>query len=297
MARLAPIGFNQFADADANRVVGGLLQKPGFGLSMRIEGIDEVVAALQGLDPKLSRSIVRKAIEVSTKPTLMAAKANARRIKDSGLLAKTIRRKTVTYNRDVANKWAIVAVIGPARGMGQIVKRRGFGGEAVSRYADPVKYAHLVEYGTASHALQKGQRAPRNRESVARSIAATTRAFQSIRKSIDKYKALFHLAKNDTERAKISATLKSRFERQKLIGKRLNERMAQTVRTEQFKPTSKTGRGIHPGTKPRPFLRPAFDSTQAKAKELFAATVRSELEKLAAGGGTKAQRRALGEDV
>ena len=69
----------------------------GFSITGRVEGLAAVSAALKGLPDKLARRVLRKALTKATKPTLLAAKANARKLSDTGALAKSITRKTVTY--------------------------------------------------------------------------------------------------------------------------------------------------------------------------------------------------------
>lgn len=118
-----------------------------FGIRGEIQGLAEVVATLKGLPAKLQRKIMRKALSKATKGTVAAARRLVPR--ETGLLKKSIGRKVVTYKES----GVLVVVIGPRKGFRQDVTRRGRGKPSI---ADPVNYAHLVEFGTKPHSLLKG---------------------------------------------------------------------------------------------------------------------------------------------
>ena len=169
----------------------------GFSITGKVEGLAEIVATLKDLPEKLQRKVVRKALAKATKPTLAAARQRCP--KDAGLLKKSLGRKTVTY----VESGSIVAIIGPRGGFERMVTRRG---RSKPEKANPLYYAHLVEFGTKPHSL----------------------------------------ARADTK-----------------IGRRIANDMK--IR-------------MHPGTKARPFMRPAFDSTKGEVLRIFGEEVAKGLE-------------------
>lgn len=104
----------------------------------KVEGLAEVLSALDGVDKKIRKKGVRKAVGQAGKIVLRAAKARVR--KATGLLKRSLGRKTKVYR----NSGVAVAIVGPRVGFKQQVQR---GGKSV--LSDPVKYAHLVEEGTS----------------------------------------------------------------------------------------------------------------------------------------------------
>ena len=67
-------------------------------------------------------------------------------IEETGLLKKSISNKLVTIGGKV-----VVAIVGPRRGLKQVVQRTRVSGERYTQEADPALYAHLVEFGTKHH--------------------------------------------------------------------------------------------------------------------------------------------------
>lgn len=108
------------------------------------------------------RRMARPAIREAAAEIRKAAKALAP--VDTGLLKKSIKSVVRTSKK----QGVVYAVIGPATGMGADVVRDGR-----PQYADPAKYAHLVEYGTAPHVIQ-------------------TKTTQSLRLPDGRFRALVH---------------------------------------------------------------------------------------------------------
>lgn len=114
----------------------------------KIEGADQVVSALQDLEKKVRKKALRAAVSKAGSIILKRAKQLAP--KDSGLLKKSLGRKVKVYPSGVA-----VAIVGPRKGFRQDATRRKGKWAAVSTIADPTKYGHLVELGTAPHTLKR----------------------------------------------------------------------------------------------------------------------------------------------
>ncbi len=124
-----------------------------FVVQAKLEGLGPVRAKLAALRKGLRGKIVRKGMDEGTKPVLSSAKGLAPR--DSGLLAKSMGRKTKVY-RGSGNA---VGLVGPRAGFAKQVtvesrkitaqvgtrRRSRKIGAVVNR--DPVRYAHLVELG------------------------------------------------------------------------------------------------------------------------------------------------------
>lgn len=92
---------------------------------------------LSRLKEAVNRRVLRKAVTAASKPVLKEAKAKAP--KETGLLKKSLGRRTKTYR----NSGTAVAVVGPREGFKKEVTVNG-----KTEVRNPVKYAHLVEYGT-----------------------------------------------------------------------------------------------------------------------------------------------------
>lgn len=100
-----------------------------------ISGDRQLQRGLASLSPVVQRKVVRPAIQQSATIVSKAMKANAKRIKKTGALAKSIGRRMKTY------KETVVASVGPRVGW-----RQG------SR--EPGNYDYLVEDGTKSHTIR-----------------------------------------------------------------------------------------------------------------------------------------------
>ena len=119
--------------------------KIGFSLS----GDREIIAALRGIPPELRERAIPQALRFAGRPIVSAARRLAPR--DTGLLRKSL---GLILRRPRRRKGGdSYLVIGVRTGFGQTVSRGGR-----SRYADPSKYAHLVEFGHYIVAPVKGAR-------------------------------------------------------------------------------------------------------------------------------------------
>jgi HK97 gp10 family phage protein len=100
-------------------------------IELRIEGVSDVAEAMKKLSSKLRGDIGTRAVVAALTPIINAAKTRAESSRDTGALIDSIgmRIKRKTMGRGV------FGVVGPRRGF-----RRPDG-------RDPVKYAHLVEFG------------------------------------------------------------------------------------------------------------------------------------------------------
>ena len=107
---------------------------PSARVKMRIEShaIKSLVEKLAGLDRKVARKALKAGINDGTKAVLWDAKARTPR--RTGLLRKSLGRKVKSYRGGAV----IVGVIGPRRGFRMVID---------GKPVNPVKYAHLVEYG------------------------------------------------------------------------------------------------------------------------------------------------------
>lgn len=103
---------------------------------IQIEGIGDLLAAMETLKRSAKGRITRAAVNAGGRIIRKEAKANARAIKRTGQLAKLTDMKVKTYK----GSGNTVAVIGPKKG-GKII-------HPVYGPVDPHKYANLVELGT-----------------------------------------------------------------------------------------------------------------------------------------------------
>lgn len=101
-----------------------------------LEGVPDLQRAVTELGGKKIKAILRNAVSFSTTPIVSAAKRGAPR--DTGQLKLSIGRVVRSYPSGT-----VVGVVGAAMGFrGHFMNKRG---QLVLR--NPVKYAHLVEYG------------------------------------------------------------------------------------------------------------------------------------------------------
>jgi|SRR5690625_1803495 len=107
-------------------------------MHLKFHGIKELQKALNKLPYNMQKQAYRKGMTKGAQIANRAAKANARAIKDTGALAKSI---GYTISRDRRN-----AKIGARSGFRQPAPpgRRS----KKQQYIDPFRYAHLVELGT-----------------------------------------------------------------------------------------------------------------------------------------------------
>ncbi len=120
----------------------------GFAASAKIDGLDGLLARLDGLKRSKRTAVLRKATAKGAKVVLDAAKANLRAMglkrKDS-LLLQSLGSKVV-----VTKKGGVYAVVGPRTGFkrtkaGKVATK--LGAKFVAVGINPVRYAHLVERG------------------------------------------------------------------------------------------------------------------------------------------------------
>lgn len=114
----------------------------GAFVRVRVRGLKRLKKELEGVPEKLRRKALRAGQTKASR--IIITEARNRVPVRFGLLKKSLGRKSKTYRKT----GTVVSVIGP---------RKGFRTERVGQaniYDDPVKYAHLVEYGT-SHSSPK----------------------------------------------------------------------------------------------------------------------------------------------
>ncbi|MCC6797718.1 MAG: HK97 gp10 family phage protein [Candidatus Hydrogenedentes bacterium] len=118
-----------------------------------LTGDKELIAKLNGLGGRVYRKVVARASRKAFAPVAKDAKAKAP--KETGLLKKSMGVKQKRYPR----AGRIITLVGPRTGFATDVTVNTPSGERTMR-RDPVKYAHLVEYGTAPHSIKIGDGEP-----------------------------------------------------------------------------------------------------------------------------------------
>ena len=128
------------------------------------DGFRDVARNLEKLKRNVQRKVTRGAVTKAMRPVAKSAKANAKKIKDTGLLSRSIGTRTKTY----ARSGVVISIVGAREGFRTRVKRKGWDnttvdlfrkkkdGNLVEVWADPAKYAHLVELGTKPHGNHPG---------------------------------------------------------------------------------------------------------------------------------------------
>jgi HK97 gp10 family phage protein len=126
------------------------------GVTMKLHGIDDVLKTLRVLPSRVESKVTARAVMAGASPILESARANAERIRDTGLLSKSIKARRAKKRRGSA-----LVVIGPTH-MKRAFRRtakgrlRGVGKKAAASrasqgekliYRDPGNYGHLVELG------------------------------------------------------------------------------------------------------------------------------------------------------
>jgi HK97 gp10 family phage protein len=135
------------------------------GIRAWLSGVPKLVRKLAELDKKVCKKALRDGVNEATKPILKDARARVP--VDTKLLKKALGRKVVSYRVGLS----VVGIVGVRKHMegkkGQ--RKRGskwrvkVGTDSAGKpvYMDPIKYAHLVEFGTRPHAIAKGDRLAR----------------------------------------------------------------------------------------------------------------------------------------
>lgn len=106
-------------------------------VKVKLDGLTALLRELKHVDAKVAKKAVRKATLAGAKIINKGAKRRARR--RTGALARSIGQKVKVYRPS----GTAVAIVGPRKGSKVVVNVNG---KPIP--IDPVKYAHLVEYGT-----------------------------------------------------------------------------------------------------------------------------------------------------
>ena len=114
--------------------------------NIKLSGMSDLRRALEKLPKELRRTTESAALRAGATPIRKAAKANLSGVKDTGLLQKAL---GLTVKKTRAGQ--LTARVGPRSGFAQVVLRKG---RSKPEKANPVKYAHLVEYGTSKMAAR-----------------------------------------------------------------------------------------------------------------------------------------------
>ena len=109
----------------------------GFGIGISLTGDKELLRKLDRLGKRGYRSTVAKAASKAMTPVSKLAKRLARAGEGTGLLSKSIGKKSKWYGG------TRVVIIGPRKGFKRAVTTKS----GKSRFVNPAKYAHLVELG------------------------------------------------------------------------------------------------------------------------------------------------------
>jgi HK97 gp10 family phage protein len=125
--------------------------------NVKLTGFKELETALLKLSPELAKIAEASALRYGMMPVRTAARRYVKRIKDTGLLGKSIGLNVKRVRRKLQYQNRYTARVGAQSGHGKIVNRRIIGTTKngmtrvrfVKEYADPVNYAHLIEYGTS----------------------------------------------------------------------------------------------------------------------------------------------------
>ena len=120
-------------------------QRSNVTAGLTLQGDRELLNMLNALPDRVFAKVVKRATNSAMTPVLRDAKkiASSNLIKDTGLLAESLGRKQKVYKRS----GIVVVIVGPRKGFKRKVERNYFGGEKKMVWADPLHYAHLVEFG------------------------------------------------------------------------------------------------------------------------------------------------------
>ena len=126
--------------ANDGRIIGNTRRPDRVG-SFRIEGLDPLMANLRGLPITMQNRIVRPAVASASRVILKSAKAHVP--VRHGTLRKSLGFKVKTYR--ASNQ--VIGLVGPRKetSLTEVLPK----GKAIRHR--PVRYAHLVEFGTAAH--------------------------------------------------------------------------------------------------------------------------------------------------
>jgi HK97 gp10 family phage protein len=195
-----------------------------FSIGAKVD-VKAVMLVLDRVKQGTRGKVLRKNVGKCSRIVLKASKAKCpvrtdnsgfrKENKTRGLLKKSLGVKVATYSK------AVVGIIGPRKGFkAQTGTIKSGPNKGKPIFEDPSNIAHLVEFGTRPHSLQKGDR-------LARTVA----------------------------------------------GKEKKGGGKQTA-----------GAQMHPGARPRPFMRPAWDETRSQVRSAMADGIASDIATLAKGG-------------
>lgn len=111
-------------------------------IQARIEGAETLQAMLKSLPAQVARRVLRPALNAEGSKVVTQSKQLVP--KATGLYKRSIGKKTKTYTQS----GNIIVIVGPRTGFRQVI---------AGKPHDPVKYAHLVEFGTKPHFLSGGK--------------------------------------------------------------------------------------------------------------------------------------------
>ena len=117
------------------------------GAGVKLDGARELVAALKQVDEKVRNRVIRGAVRKAAKP--MRARAEQLAPEATGLLRLSMAIRTKLYRRT----GVAVAVVG-ARAEATNKEAKALRAW-IGRRVNPANYAHLVEFGTAPHAIKR----------------------------------------------------------------------------------------------------------------------------------------------
>lgn len=112
--------------------------------------VKDLLASIEGLKKAVRTRVLKAAVTAGCRVIRKRAKAGAAR--ESGLLAKSLGQK-VTVDR---RSGVVIGKVGPREGFRQDVTRSRGKWLPVTALSDPIKYAHLVEFGTKPHGKHPG---------------------------------------------------------------------------------------------------------------------------------------------
>jgi HK97 gp10 family phage protein len=124
------------------------------GLRFKTKGVPELIKALREADKKIAKRAMNKSVREATKPILKDAKAGV--AVDTKTLKKALGTKVKVY-KGGAGAVGLVGIRKDKKGKPVKHKRKvGTNSKGEDVYRDPVKYAHMVEFGTKPHTVAKG---------------------------------------------------------------------------------------------------------------------------------------------
>lgn len=138
----------------------------GLDIQISIAGMPDVIKALESIDKRYRNKGLRRAVSAASKLVNKAAKANLKRNGsfDTKALYRAIGWKIKRYQAGLL--W--VGIVGPRKDAPgkpprfRIKARRRGSKKEIT--VNPVKYAHLVEFGTRAHHIGLGSNSRRGRK-------------------------------------------------------------------------------------------------------------------------------------